>query len=68
MPSLASPTHWNEAIQPNEFGLVRVAFRPGYLSIGSPGWLHGAAIYCTGVILFFAAPWAVRVVVYIDRH
>jgi len=30
--------------------------------------LHGAAIYCTGIILFFAAPWAVRVVVYIDRQ
>ncbi|MGD0592372.1 MAG: sensor domain-containing protein [Acidimicrobiales bacterium] len=53
---------------PREFGLVRAAFRPGYLSIGSPGWLHGAAIYCTGIILFFAAPWAVRVVVYIDRQ
>ena len=53
--------------QPREFGLVRALFPPGYLSIGSPGWLHGTAIFFTGVILFFAAPWAVRVVVLIDR-
>ena len=54
--------------QPKEFGLVPVLFPPGYLSIGSPGWLHGMAIVCTGVILLFAAPWAVRLVVFIDRR
>ncbi len=54
--------------QPAEFGLPATLFRPGYLSIGSPGWLHSFAIFCTGVILLFAAPWAVRVFVYLDRH
>ncbi len=53
--------------QPSEYGLASTVFRPGYLSIGSPGWLHGFAIFCTGVILFFAAPWAVRVFIYFDR-
>lgn len=54
--------------QPKEFGLVPIFFPPGYLSIGSPGWLHGTAIVCTGIILLFAAPWAVRLVVFIDRR
>jgi signal transduction histidine kinase len=54
--------------QPKEFGLVPIFFPPGYLSIGRPGWLHGTAIVCTGIILLFAAPWAVRLVVFIDRR
>jgi len=54
--------------QPAEYGLAATLFRPGYLSIASPGWLHAFAIFCTGVILLFAAPWAVRVFVYVDRH
>ncbi len=54
--------------QPKEFGLVRALFPQGYLSIGSPGWLHGTAIFCTGVILFLAAPWAVRAIVLVDRY
>jgi signal transduction histidine kinase len=53
--------------QPSEFGLFRNLFRPGYASIGSPGFIHGFAIFCTGVILFFAAPWAVRAMVNLDR-
>jgi len=55
------------ASQPHEFGLVRGLFPPGYFSIGNTGGLHGLAILCSGVVLFFAAPWGVRVVVYIDR-
>jgi hypothetical protein len=54
--------------QPKEFGLVPIFFPPGYLSIGRPGWLHGTAIVCTGIILLFAAPWGVRLVVFIDRR
>ena len=54
--------------QPKEFGLVSALFAPGYLSIGSPGWLHEMAIFCTGVILFLAAPWAVRLMVLLDRY
>jgi len=55
------------ASQPAEYGLAKTVFRPGYLSIAGPGWLHEFAIFCTGVILFFAAPWAVRVFIYLDR-
>jgi len=53
--------------QPSEFGLIRVLFQPGYFSIGGPGWLHGAAIFFTGIVLFLVAPWAVRAVIYVDR-
>jgi signal transduction histidine kinase len=53
--------------QPHVFGLVPAIFGPGYFSIGSPGWIHGFAIFLTGVILFFAAPWGVRVMVNLDR-
>lgn len=60
-------TPFGGGYQPQEFGLVRVVFQPGYFSIGNPGWLHGLAIFCTGVILVFLAPWPVRVVVYMDR-
>jgi len=55
------------ASQPTEFGLVRVLFQPGYLSIDNPGWLHGFAIFLTGIALFFVAPWPVRVLVHVDR-
>jgi signal transduction histidine kinase len=55
------------ASQPGEFGAVRVFFRPGYLSIGTSGFFHGVAIFATGVLLFFAAPWVTRVVVLLDR-
>jgi len=53
--------------QPSEFGLVRVMFEPGYLSINNSGWLHAFAIFLSGVVLFFAAPWPVRVFVHVDR-
>jgi signal transduction histidine kinase len=54
--------------QPHVYGLVPAFFSPGYLSIAQPGWIHGTAIFLTGVILFFAAPWGMRVVIAIDRR
>ncbi len=60
-------TPWGGAYQPKVFGVVPALFPPGYLSIANPGWLHGFAIFCTGVVLFFAAPWTIRVVLCIDR-
>jgi signal transduction histidine kinase len=55
------------ASRPGEFGAVRWFFRPGFFSVGTSGFLHGVAIFATGVLLFFAAPWVVRVVVSLDR-
>jgi signal transduction histidine kinase len=53
--------------QPHPFGLTVQVFGPGYFSIGQPAWLNAAAIFFTGLILLFAAPWAVRGVVSVDR-
>jgi signal transduction histidine kinase len=54
--------------QPSEFGVALLFFRPsGFLSVQNAGFLHGIAIVCTGAILLFAAPWATRAVVSLDR-
>lgn len=63
--SLAYPLGQNG--QPTEFGLIRAFFPPGFFSFDNPSWIHGFAIFLMGVILFFAAPWVVRLVVYLDR-
>ena len=61
-------TLWNSGQNsPPVFGLVRNVFPPGYLSVGTSGPFHGIAIFVTGVIFLFAAPWAVRAMVYLDR-
>ena len=61
-------TLWNSGQNsPPVFGLVRNVFPPGYLSVGTSGFFHGIAIFVTGVVFLFAAPWAVRAVVYVDR-
>ena len=41
---------------------------PGFFSIGSQGFIHGAFIMATGVALFFLAPWPMRLAVYVDRR
>jgi signal transduction histidine kinase len=52
---------------PPVFGFVRNVFNPGYLSVGQVGFIHGVAIFLTGVIFLFAAPWVTRAMVYLDR-
>ncbi len=64
---LTHPIFTRGAISPAEFGLVRQVFSPGYLSVGQSGFFHTIAIFLTGVILLFAAPWVVRGVVFLDR-
>jgi signal transduction histidine kinase len=59
---------WGGGNQPDEFGVVRNAFQPGYLSVGTSGFFHGLFIFITGVVLVFLAPWTMRAVVYIDRR
>jgi signal transduction histidine kinase len=49
------------------FGLPQLLFGSGFFS-GNSGFFHGVALFCAGIIFFFAAPWAVRVVVYLDRR
>ncbi len=50
------------------FGLPQVVFGPGFFSAGQNGFLHAVGVFCAGVVFLFAAPWAVRVVVYLDRR
>jgi signal transduction histidine kinase len=53
--------------QPAEFGVVPNLFSPGYFSVGTNGFGHGLFIFVTGVLLFFLAPWTMRLVVFVDR-
>jgi signal transduction histidine kinase len=50
------------------FGLPEVVFGPSFFSGGQYGFLHGLGVFCAGIVFFFAAPWAVRIVVYLDRR
>ena len=50
------------------FGLPQVVFGPGFFSAGHNGFAHGIAVFLAGIVFLFAAPWAVRVVVYLDRR
>jgi signal transduction histidine kinase len=52
---------------PRQFGLISNLFSPGYFSVGSSGFIHACFIFLTGVVLFFLAPWTMRLVVWIDR-
>jgi signal transduction histidine kinase len=55
------------AYAPPVFGLVTQGLRPGFLSVGTNGFFHDVGIYLTGAVFFFAAPWAVRAINYLDR-
>ena len=65
---LGYPIWGSGAQRPAEFGIALNLFRPGYLSVGTSGFLHGVAILLTGIILLFIAPWTMRAVVYVDRR
>jgi signal transduction histidine kinase len=50
------------------FGPPRAIFGSSLFSVGHYGFLHGVALFLTGALLFFAAPWVVRAMVYLDRR
>jgi signal transduction histidine kinase len=50
------------------FGLPEALFGPRIFSAGQDGFRHGLGVFCVGIVLFFAAPWVVRAVVYLDRR
>jgi signal transduction histidine kinase len=58
---------FQNASRPAEFGIVRVFLGPGFLSVGSGGFFHSLAIFVTGGLLFFVAPWVGRAVVSVDQ-
>ena len=63
---LTYPLWGTGAASPNEFGVVRTLFPPGYFSVGSSGFWHSLFIVLTGVLLLFVAPWTMRLVVFLD--
>jgi signal transduction histidine kinase len=54
--------------QPAIYGVTYNVLHPGFFSVGSNGVIHGAFIMATGVVLFFLAPWPMRLAVYVDRR
>jgi signal transduction histidine kinase len=58
---------FSSGVNPPVFGLVRNLFPPGYLSAGTIGFTHGVSILISGAVFFFAAPWAMRGFVNVDR-
>ncbi len=65
---LTFPFWGGGASQPHEFGVFPNVFPPGFLSVGFSGFFHGLFIFVTGVVLFFVAPWTMRLVVSVDRR
>ncbi len=49
------------------FGPLRDLFHPGYLSEGGNGFVDNVAIFITGAVYFFAAPWVMRGFITVDR-
>lgn len=56
------------AARPRLLGVVPGLLSPGYLSVGSSGFFHGLFIVLSGVLLFFLAPWPMRLVTEVDRR
>jgi signal transduction histidine kinase len=50
------------------FGLPRLVFGESIFSGGPHGFFRTLGVFCIGILLVFAAPWAVRAVVYLDRR
>lgn len=53
---------------PPRFGVIRNLFPPGYVSVGSFGFVHAVFVFLSGVLLLFVAPWTMRAVVLVDRY
>jgi signal transduction histidine kinase len=49
------------------FGLPRLIFGSEFFDGNETGFFHGLGVFLTRVLLFFAAPWAMRAVIHLDR-
>jgi signal transduction histidine kinase len=70
---LAFPIWGSNGAGPAVFGLPRVVFPSGLFEGnqfggGGVSFFHGVGVFCAGIVLFFAAPWVVRAVIYVDRR
>jgi signal transduction histidine kinase len=65
---ITNPIWGGNEHDPAVFGLPRIVFGSDFFGSGPFGFWHGLGIFLAGVVLFFAAPWAVRAVVALDRR
>ena len=64
---LSFPLWGGSGGSPAVFGLPRALFGGNFFAGWHTGFLHGLGVFLAGIVFFFAAPWAVRGVVYLDR-
>ncbi len=65
---LTFPLWGGSGNSPAVYGLPQLIFGNNFFSGGHTGFLYGAGVFLAGVLFFFAAPWAVRATVYLDRR
>jgi signal transduction histidine kinase len=65
---LTFPVWGGSGNSPAVYGLPRIIFPTNFFSGGQSGFFYEVGVFLAGVVLFFAAPWAVRAVVYLDRR
>jgi signal transduction histidine kinase len=65
---LTFPVWGGSGSSPAVFGLPRVFFGGDFFDGYRTGFPHTLGVFLAGVLFFFAAPWAVRAVVYLDRR
>jgi signal transduction histidine kinase len=65
---LAFPIWGGSGSSPAVFGLPHVFFGTGFFSGYHTGFFYALAVFLAGIVFFFAAPWAVRGSVYLDRR
>jgi signal transduction histidine kinase len=53
---------------PARFGFFGRFLAPGYSGEAPPGFATRVAFFVSGVVLLFVAPWAMRLVVYLDKR
>ncbi|HEX4218732.1 MAG TPA: sensor domain-containing protein [Acidimicrobiales bacterium] len=64
---LTFPLWGGSGNSPAVYGLPQLVFGNNFFSGGHSGFLHEVGVFLAGLVFFFAAPWAVRAVVSLDR-
>ncbi|MGA7418552.1 MAG: sensor domain-containing protein [Acidimicrobiales bacterium] len=65
---LTFPLWGGSGNSPAVYGLPRIIFGDNFFSGGQTGFLYEVGVFLAGVVFLFAAPWAVRAVLYLDRR
>jgi signal transduction histidine kinase len=53
---------------PSAFGIVRQILGPAFLAGGTSGFPHRLLVFISGVLIFFVAPWPMRLLIAADRR